>query len=117
MHHSLYRADSTKFRCCTDHLHMFIGFHTTQSIADLMQDLKATSSKWINDNKLTKSRFEWQSGYGVFSYSKSQIKNVIDYIENQKEHHKKKTFLNEYRLFLEKFEINYQEQYIFKEPE
>lgn len=100
-----------------DHLHLLIGFHTTQSIADLMQDVKASSSKWINDNKLTKSRFEWQAGYGVFSYSKSQIPDVINYIENQKEHHKKKTFLDEYKLFLEKFEINYQEQYIFKEPE
>jgi REP element-mobilizing transposase RayT len=100
-----------------DHLHMLIGFHTTQSIADLMQDVKANSSKWINDNKLTKSRFEWQIGYGAFSYSRSQISNVIAYVENQKEHHKKIRFIEEYKLFLKKFEINYQEQYIFKEPE
>ncbi len=100
-----------------DHLHMLIGLHTTQSIADLLQDVKAGSSKWINDNKFTKSRFEWQSGYAVFSYSKSQVSSVINYIQNQKMHHKKKTFLDEYKLFLEKSEINYEERYIFKEPE
>ena len=100
-----------------DHLHMLIGFHTTQSIADLMQDVKGASSKWINDKKLTKSRFEWQVGYGGFSYSKSQIPTIINYINNQKEHHKKKTFMEEYKLFLKKFEVDYDEQYIFHEPE
>ncbi len=100
-----------------DHVHMLIGFHTTQSIADLMQDVKADSSQWINDNKFTKSRFEWQSGYGVFSYSKSQVPDVINYIQNQKEHHRKKTFLEEYKLFLEKFQVEYDERYIFKLPE
>ncbi len=101
----------------SDHLHMLIGFHTTQSIADFMQDVKAGSSKWINDRKLTKGRFEWQAGYGGFSYSKSQIPNVARYIENQKAHHRRKTFLEEYRLFLEKFEVEYDERYIFTEPE
>ena len=100
-----------------DHLHMLIGFYTTQSIADLMQDVKGASSKWINDHKLCKSRFEWQSGYGVFSYSKSQVPAVINYIKNQKEHHKKKTFLNEYKSFLEKFKVDYDEQYIFMDPD
>lgn len=100
-----------------DHIHILIGFRTTQSIADLMQDVKAGSSKWINDNKYCKSRFEWQSGYGAFSYSKSQLPAVIKYIENQKEHHKKQTFLEEYKLFLEKFEVEYDDRYIFLEPE
>lgn len=100
-----------------DHLHMLVGSRTNQSIADFMQDIKATSSQWINKNRFCKSRFEWQSGYGVFSYSKSQIPDVIRYIVNQKEHHKKTCFLDEYRLFLEKFEVDFQEQYIFKEPE
>ena len=100
-----------------DHLHILVGFHTTQSIADFMQDVKAGSSKWINDNKMTKSRFEWQSGYGAFSYSKSQLPDVIRYIENQKEHHRKKSFLEEYKLFMEKFQIVYDEKYIFNEPE
>jgi REP element-mobilizing transposase RayT len=100
-----------------DHLHLLIGFRTTQSIADLMQDVKTGSSKWINDNKYCKSRFEWQSGYGAFSYSKSQLPDVIRYIENQKEHHSKRTFLEEYKMFLEKFEVEYEEKYIFHEPE
>jgi putative transposase len=100
-----------------DHLHMLIGFHTTQSIADLMQDVKGASAKLINDKKLTKSRFEWQVGYGGFSYSKSQNPTIINYINNQKEHHKKKTFMEEYKLFLKKFEVDYDEQYIFHEPE
>jgi REP element-mobilizing transposase RayT len=100
-----------------DHVHMLIGFHTTQSIADLIQETKAYSSQWINETKAIKSRFEWQSGYGVFSYSKSQVKNVIAYIHNQKKHHQKRTFLQEYKLFLEKFEIDHDERYIFREPE
>lgn len=100
-----------------DHIHMLVGFHTTQSIADFMQDVKANSSKWINENRLTKFRFEWQSGYGAFSYSKSQVSDVIGYIKNQKEHHQKMTFQEEYKLFLEKFQVAYDELYVFKEPE
>ena len=100
-----------------DHVHMLIGFRATQSMADLMQDVKASSSKWINDSKYCKGRFEWQSGYGAFSYAKSQLADIIRYIENQKQHHEKKTFLEEYKMFLEKFEVEYDEQYIFHEPE
>ena len=100
-----------------DHIHLLVGFSTTQSIADFMQDVKADSSEWINDKKLCKSRFEWQGGYGVFSYSKSQIPKVVHYIQNQKDHHKKITFLDEYKLFLEKFEVDFQEKYIFRIPE
>ena len=100
-----------------DHVHMLIGLRATQSMAELMQDVKAGSSKWINDNKYCNGRFEWQSGYGAFSYSKSQLPNVIKYIENQKEHHRMQTFLEEYKLFLEKFEVEYDEKYIFHEPE
>ncbi|REA57929.1 IS200/IS605 family transposase [Dyadobacter luteus] len=100
-----------------DHLHMLVGFRTNQSIADFMQDVKADSSQWINRNKFCKSRFDWQTGYGVFSYSKSQISDVINYIQNQKQHHKKINFLDEYKLILQKFEVDYNEQYIFKHPE
>jgi len=100
-----------------DHVHMLIGLRATQSIADLMQDVKAASSKWINDHNLCNGRFEWQTGYGAFSYSKSQLPNVIRYIEHQKDHHARKSFLEEYRLFLEKFEVAYDELYIFREPE
>lgn len=99
-----------------DHMHFLVGFGTHQSVADFMQDVKADSSQWINNNKFCISRFEWQSGYGVFSYSKSQVPKVIQYIQNQKEHHKKTSFLDEYKLFLEKFEVDFDERYIFKLP-
>jgi putative transposase len=100
-----------------DHVHMLIGLRATQSIADLMQDVKAGSSKWINDNGYCIGRFEWQPGYGAFSYAKSQLPDVIRYIQNQKEHHRKNTFLQEYKLFLDKFEVDYDERYIFQEPQ
>ncbi len=99
----------------SDHIHLLIGMRPTQSISELLQDIKGSSSKWINEKKFIKSRFEWQEGYGVFSYGKSQIKNVITYIENQEEHHKKKTFREEYLEFLKIFEIDFDEKYIFKE--
>ncbi len=98
-----------------DHVHLLVGFRPTQSMSDFMQDVKAGSSKWINDNKFCKGRFEWQAGYGAFSYAKSQLPNVIRYIENQKVHHAKKTFMEEYKLFLDKFEVEYEDKYIFYE--
>lgn len=100
-----------------DHVHVFIGMRPTQSISDLMQDIKGSSSKWINDKKFLKVKFEWQSGYGAFSYSKSHVQNVINYIKNQENHHKKQTFRDEYLDFLKKFDIEYDERYIFKDPE
>ncbi len=101
----------------SDHIHILIGMRPTQSISDLMQDVKGSSSKWVNEKKFTRTRFEWQEGYGAFSYGKSQIKDVIAYIENQEKHHKKTTFKEEYLEFLEKFEIDFDERYIFKELE
>lgn len=98
-----------------DHVHVLIGIRPHQSISDLMQDVKGDSSKWINEKKLVKGKFEWQEGYGAFSYGKSQIKDVIHYIENQEQHHTMKTFIEEYLDFLKKFEIEYDEKYIFKE--
>jgi len=98
-----------------DHIHILIGMRPTQSVSDLMQDIKGDSSKWINGKKFMKEKFEWQEGYGAFSYGKSQIKNVITYIENQEKHHRKKTFKEEYIEFLQKFEIDYNEQFIFKD--
>ncbi|MEQ8530677.1 MAG: IS200/IS605 family transposase [Imperialibacter sp.] len=100
-----------------DHIHILIGMRPTQSLSDLLQDIKSGSSKWINDNKLTKRKFAWQEGYGAFSYSKSHVPNVIRYIHNQEEHHRKKSFLEEYDEFLKKFEVAYHRRYIFKEPE
>ena len=100
-----------------DHVHLLVGFRPAQSISDFMQDVKPGSSKWINDQKLLQPRFEWQAGYGVFSYSKSQVPEVIRYIAKQKEHHRKVSFREEYKLFLQKFEVEFEEKYIFQEPE
>ena len=97
-----------------DHVHVFFGMRPTQSLSDLMQDIKGDSSKWINQKGFIRGRFSWQEGYGAFSYSKSHVDNVIDYIKGQEIHHRKMTFLEEYHEFLEKFEIDYDEHYIFK---
>lgn len=100
----------------SDHIHIFIGMRPTQSMSDLMQDVKGSSSKWINEKKFLKVKFEWQEGYGAFSYSKSHVQNVINYIHNQEKHHAKQTFRDEYLEFLKKFDIEYDERYVFKEP-
>ncbi len=98
-----------------DHVHCFIGLRPVVSISELMKTVKAKSSKYINDHKLTPERFEWQEGYGVFSYSQSAVDSVYRYIENQEAHHKKQTFKDEYLEFLKKFKVQYDEQYIFQE--
>lgn len=100
-----------------DHVHVFFGMRPNQSLSDLMQDIKANSSKWINERGLVKGHFEWQSGYGAFSYSKSQVLDVVKYIKNQEEHHKKQTFIEEYHEFLDRFGVEYDERYIFKPME
>lgn len=98
-----------------DHIHILIGMRPEQSISSLMQDVKASSSKWINEEKLTKENFAWQEGYGAFSYSRSQVPRLIRYIENQEEHHRKKTFKQEYITILEELEIPYDSEYIFND--
>lgn len=100
-----------------DHLHMFIGLNPSQSLSELMRLVKGDSSEWINKQKLTQSKFQWQEGYGAFSHSKSQIDQVVKYILNQQEHHKKTTFLDEYRQMLKNLDIPFDERYIFKLPE
>ena len=99
----------------SDHVHILAGVRPSQSVSDLMQDIKGSSSKWINEKGLMTGKFEWQEGYGAFSYGKSQIKEVINYIENQELHHKKKSFFEEYRDFLKAFEIDFDERYIFQD--
>jgi REP element-mobilizing transposase RayT len=99
-----------------DHIHIFIGMRPVQSISSLVQNVKTETSKWIKENKFCKS-FAWQEGYGAFSYSKSHVPDVIRYIQNQESHHKKETFLDEYKKTLNAFEVGYDEQYIFKEPQ
>ena len=97
-----------------DHLHLLVGFGTTMSMEDLMEEVKAISSKFINDKGWTRGKFEWQRGYGVFSYSRSQMDDVIKYILNQQEQHTKKTFKEEYLEFLKKFDVEYDERYLFE---
>ena len=98
-----------------DHIHLLVGMRPVQALSYLMQQIKRDSSSWINENKFAKGKFGWQEGYGAFSYSRSHIQNVIRYIQNQKVHHKKISFLEEYKQLLRKFEIPYDEKFLFKE--
>lgn len=98
-----------------DHVHCLLSLKPTITISELMKTVKAKSSKYINENQLTKFKFSWQEGYGVFSYSQSQIDSVYKYIQNQKEHHQKQSFNKEYLNFLNKFNVQYEERYIFEE--
>lgn len=95
-----------------NHLHVFVGYKPHQLIPDLLQDIKGSSSKWINSRNHANGKFSWQEGYGAFSYSHSQIDNVAKYILNQEEHHKKRSFKEEYIELLEKFNIAYDARYI-----
>lgn len=97
-----------------DHVHIFIGYKPSQSLPDLLRDIKANTSKFINEKKWINGRFQWQEGYGAFSYSQSHIGNVINYINNQEEHHKSKTFRQEYLNFLETYQIDFSDQYLFE---
>ncbi len=98
-----------------DHLYMRIGFRPNENMSQLIQIVKTESTNFINDHHLAKQKFGWQDSFGAFSYSKSHVPNVIRYIRNQEQHHKKQTFLEEYVAFLKAFEIEYDERYIFKE--
>ena len=98
-----------------NHIHILIGYKPHQLIPELLQDIKGSSSKWINERAFVKGRFNWQEGYGAFSYSHSQIGNVVKYIENQEKHHKHKTFKEEYEGFLRKFDIWFDDKYILKD--
>ena len=99
--------------CNPDHLHILIGLHPTISISDMSRDIKANSSKWLNEQGMIVGKFNWQEGFGAFTYSKSQIDSVVKYIMNQPEHHKKTTFKEEYIQFLKNFEIDYEEKYLY----
>ena len=97
-----------------DHVHLLFGLHPTISVSDLTRDAKASSSKFINDKKWVAGKFNWQDGFGAFTYSKSQIDEVIKYILNQPGHHKRKTFKEEYLNMLQKNEIAYDDRYLFE---
>ncbi len=98
-----------------DHLHCFLGLLPRVSVSELMKTVKAKSSKYINDHSLTPEKFEWQVGYGVFSYRHRDIDQIYKYIQNQEEHHAKQNFKDEYLALLKEFEIGYDEHYTFQE--
>lgn len=99
----------------SNHIHIFLGLNVDESVSDLMQAVKRNSSLWINQNNKTQNRFEWQKGYGAFSYSKSHVNAVINYIKRQEEHHRKKAFREEYKQILRNFDVKYDEQYILQD--
>jgi REP element-mobilizing transposase RayT len=96
-----------------DHIHIFIGYNPVQPLPDLLRDIKANTSKFINEKRWLPDKFQWQNGYGGFSYSRSQIDNVIKYIKNQEEHHNTTSFREEYIKLLEQFDIDYNPDYLF----
>ena len=98
----------------TDHVHLFIGMKPSMALADLMRDVKNNSTNFINENRWLPGKFRWQEGYGAFSYSHSQIDKVYRYILHQEEHHKKRTFREEYLEFLDRYEIPYEERFLFE---
>ena len=97
-----------------DHVHIFIGYNPSQPLPDLLRDIKANTSKFINENKWMTGKFQWQRGYGAFSYSHAQINNVIHYINSQEEHHKKTAFKEEYLKLLQQFDVDYDPDYLFE---
>lgn len=96
-----------------DHVHLFIGMKPTCCLSDLVREIKKSSNSFIKEKRFTTYDFQWQEGYGAFSYSHSQLTDVIQYIQNQKQHHKKKTFQEEYLAFLKLFEIEFKNEYLF----
>ena len=97
-----------------NHIHVFFGMKPNCCLSDLVREIKKSTNLFINEKRLVAHLFQWQEGFGAFSYSHSQLTNVIHYIENQKEHHKKQTFKDEYLAFLKAFEIEYKDVYLFQ---
>ena len=98
-----------------DHVHLLVGLDADLSSSELVRDIKANSSRFVNEKKWVQGRFSWQEGFGAFSYSRSQISAVIRYIMNQQRHHSQRTFREEYVEFLRRFGVEYNERYIFKQ--
>jgi REP element-mobilizing transposase RayT len=98
----------------SNHIHLFIGMKPTCCLSDLVREIKKSSNAFIKENKFSRYNFQWQEGFGAFSYSHSQIASVIQYIEKQKQHHKKQTFKEEYLAFLKAFEIEFKAEYTFE---
>jgi putative transposase len=99
--------------CMPDHTHLFVGFRPNILISDFVKEIKVETNEFINSKKWIKAKFNWQEGYGVFSYSHSHIANVIHYIQNQETRHKRSSFKEEYHQLLNKFQIQFEEKYLF----
>lgn len=96
-----------------DHLHLFLNIKPNIALSDLVRDIKANSSRWINEKRLVRGKFQWQEGFGAFSYSLSQLDDVIGYIQRQEEHHQTVSFKKEYLTYLERFNVDFDEKYVF----
>lgn len=105
------------FNGMPDHLHLFIGYQPKEAMSELIKVVKSESTKWVKGRGFVRGKFQWQEGYGAFSYSRSQVDRVYHYIRNQKEHHRKKSFREEYLQLLKKFNVNFDERYVFKPVE
>jgi REP element-mobilizing transposase RayT len=106
------KAKMIAIHCMPDHSHLFVGFKPVLSISDFVKEIKVESNEFLNAQSWMKYQFKWQEGYGVFSYGQSQIDSVAKYVMNQEQHHKKKTFRQEYLEFLNKFDAPYEERYL-----
>lgn len=106
-------AKMLAIHCMPDHTHLFVGLKPTVLISDFVKEVKVESNEFINSKKWIRGKFSWQEGYGVFSYSHSHIGAVCDYISNQESHHRKRTFRQEYHELLKKFEVSFDEKYLF----
>ncbi len=100
--------------CMPDHVHIFIGYNVNQLIPDLVEHIKTSTNAWIKDENLSKFKFAWQRGYGAFSHSRSQLDTVVQYILNQEEHHRKRSFREEYLEILRKNDVKFQDEYLFE---
>ncbi|MBD1364139.1 IS200/IS605 family transposase [Mucilaginibacter sp. ZT4R22] len=107
------KAKMLAVNCMPDHIHIFVGFKPTMSISDFVKEIKVESNDFINSKGWVAGKFNWQEGYGVFSYSHSHIDKVVNYVLNQEAHHQKKTFKQEYLGLLQKFELQFDERYVF----
>lgn len=97
-----------------DHIHIFISYNLNEKIPDLVMEIKTSSTKWISERKVSPFKFQWQIGYGAFTYGHSQIDRVVKYVLNQEEHHTKMSFKSEYKTLLQKFKIEFKDEYVFE---
>lgn len=108
------KAKMLAVNCMPDHVHLFVGFRPVILISDFIKEIKVESNEFINSKNWIKGKFAWQEGYGVFSYSHSHIDRVINYVHNQETHHRVRTFKEEYYELLQKFQVPFEEKYLFK---